>query len=291
VKENAAMDALALLCNLHADGPLTLQRLRRTGLETLESLLELDADELADRIGWEERLSERFLREAWCLSERLEEGLLDREDGESDQSELEASGYQDAGADDQDDADEAESLDHAAAEPEVERVLGAWRDLDEEDPPPPAELPPAQEGYLLPAGRAGGTRGALASSGTPAAPGAATGGLEELPEIDDALRARMVALGITSLDALAGARDLDLARGLELGYTRVARLQFLARRSLAARPARPEPRRPAPPRAEPRFAAPRPEAPEPERSGPRFAAHAADEPTPFDSPAGPFALE
>ncbi len=32
------MDTLALLCNLHADGPATLQRLRRAGCESLAAL-------------------------------------------------------------------------------------------------------------------------------------------------------------------------------------------------------------------------------------------------------------
>jgi len=67
------MDALALLCNLHADGPFTLQRLRRSGCESLDVLLELPALQLSTHLDGSERTAERFLREAQLLAERLED--------------------------------------------------------------------------------------------------------------------------------------------------------------------------------------------------------------------------
>src|SRR5262245_17448921 len=67
------MDTLALLCNLHADGPATLQRLRRAGCESLAALRRLDAAGLAERLEWNLRTAERFLREARLLGERVEQ--------------------------------------------------------------------------------------------------------------------------------------------------------------------------------------------------------------------------
>lgn len=72
------MDPLALLCNLHGDGPSTLNRLRRAGHENLRGLEEGEPAELASLLGWEEPRLQRFLREARQLSVRLGEGILDQ---------------------------------------------------------------------------------------------------------------------------------------------------------------------------------------------------------------------
>ncbi len=71
------MDPLALLCNLHGDGPATLHRLRRSGCDTLAGLGGRPPSELAPVLGWEEARAQRFLREADHLSQRLGENLLD----------------------------------------------------------------------------------------------------------------------------------------------------------------------------------------------------------------------
>ena len=42
------MDAMALLCTLHADGPTTLRRLREAGCDSIERVLRLDPDRLAN---------------------------------------------------------------------------------------------------------------------------------------------------------------------------------------------------------------------------------------------------
>ena len=48
------MDPLALLCNLHADGPDALARLRRAGFDSLAALLERDVETLVGELGWDE---------------------------------------------------------------------------------------------------------------------------------------------------------------------------------------------------------------------------------------------
>jgi hypothetical protein len=78
------MDPLALLSNLHGDGPSTLQRLRRYGCDTLAGLLASPPGELAPILGWEPARTERFLREAEVLARRLGDGLLDVEEDASE---------------------------------------------------------------------------------------------------------------------------------------------------------------------------------------------------------------
>jgi hypothetical protein len=216
------MDTLALLCNLHADGPATLQRLRRSGCETLVALGRIEPAELALRLEWTERAAERFLREAALLAERveldeetageseepefeLESALVEELDGESDESEHE-----------EDAADELEEPASAAAsvappEPErVEALLGAWRELDRVAPP----TDPAD--FVIP-------RPAPAPDRTLA---------DASAELPGAPLARLAQLGIHTLRELAGASTLELARALPAGYTRVKHYQFLAERAL-----------------------------------------------------------
>ncbi|MEW6073656.1 MAG: helix-hairpin-helix domain-containing protein [Planctomycetota bacterium] len=71
------MDALALLCNLHADGPTTLHRLRVAGFDSLDDVARWDPGELATLLGWSEKTAGRFRREARLLAERLEEADRD----------------------------------------------------------------------------------------------------------------------------------------------------------------------------------------------------------------------
>lgn len=70
------MNALALLCNLHADGPRTLQRLRRVGCESLAELVDRTAIEVSEALETDREFAERFQREAAHLLERVEGGLL-----------------------------------------------------------------------------------------------------------------------------------------------------------------------------------------------------------------------
>ena len=60
------MDALSLLCTLHADGPATLQRLRGLGCGGLGAFLAMDADDLAEALGLEAAVARRLLREGRC---------------------------------------------------------------------------------------------------------------------------------------------------------------------------------------------------------------------------------
>ena len=74
------MDALALLCTLHADGPTTLKRLRAAGCPSLEALLGFEAEELARLIDLPAARSRRLKREARLLAERICGDLLQPEE-------------------------------------------------------------------------------------------------------------------------------------------------------------------------------------------------------------------
>jgi len=73
------MDGLALLCNLHADGPVSLRRLRRSGVRTLRELARVQEDSLASILQASPRLVRRLVHEALQLDERLGERPLEPE--------------------------------------------------------------------------------------------------------------------------------------------------------------------------------------------------------------------
>lgn len=232
------MDTLALLCNLHADGPATLQRLRRAGCETLAALRRLDAGQLSQELDWNERAAERFLREAALLCERLEDDEADAEELEDPEFELESELVAELDGEDAESEDEVEAEveaeeDEAEAEPEleeagyappverVEAVLGAWRELDRVAPPEePGE-------FVIP---------------RPAPPPDRSLAEVELEGLSPRMVARLRELGVHTLRELLAARELELSRALPLGFTRLKHLQFLAMRELeqlANRPAEP----------------------------------------------------
>ncbi len=66
------MNAMALLCNLHAAGPVTLRRLRCAGLHSIAQLEDVSEEELAKIMNGPVSLARRFVREAHQLSGRLE---------------------------------------------------------------------------------------------------------------------------------------------------------------------------------------------------------------------------
>lgn len=220
------MDTLALLCNLHAEGPATLQRLRRSGCESLAGLLPLSATDLAGLLDWPAQRAERFLREAALLFERLDESPHSRPELEEDESDTSAEleELDDAEDEDEDESEEEEELeteeeleeaaeDAAGFAPPSERVaavLGAWRELDRVAPPSePTD-------YVVPR--------------PPPAPDRRLA--ESRLELEPALLARLAGHGVLTLRQLVSAEDASLARALGIGFTRLKHLQFLAAREL-----------------------------------------------------------
>lgn len=229
------MDTLALLCNLHADGPATLLRLRRSGCESLGALRRLDSARLAQTLAWSERAAERFLREATLLHERvdgggvegevepaleeteiganleeepaLEDTLLEELDGEAAESEAESE--EPLAAEHEEDPGQAPA---APAAPErLQAVLGAWRELDRVAPPGDPEA------FLIP---------------RPPAPPDLELDRAGLGALTPALASRLAQLEVRTVRQLLAARDLELARALPLPYTRLLHLRHQAERAL-----------------------------------------------------------
>src|SRR5258705_4438939 len=72
------MDAMALLCMLHADGPATLRNLRQAGCSSLESVETMEEERLSKLLGSPPASARRFAREARHPREGPRAGVLGR---------------------------------------------------------------------------------------------------------------------------------------------------------------------------------------------------------------------
>lgn len=216
------MDALALLCTLHADGPATLQRLRAAGCGDLQAIQGLGAAGLGDTLGVPAAAARRLLREARHLAQRLEADLLDREEGARALTEFTGLtgrrpaqaahparctlGPQEADA--QPLAQGPPARDRAGQEQALlARVLESWRNLEQEegavgvlDPMNCPEQPPV------------------------AARDEARAGALRLEDLDAGIAAVLAASGVHSPAQLLRSDLLELARASGIAYTRLRRV-------------------------------------------------------------------
>jgi hypothetical protein len=210
------MDGMALLCNLHADGPETLRSLRAEGCSSLQELDGFGVDRLVAVLGLTPAAARRFLREGRLLLERLNGQGEGEEEGRPTFAQPLALAAAPAGA-----------L-PVGEQALLRRVLERWSELDagpaSRSAPRPAEPEPEAEAE---------------EPGERLAPG-------RLELLDAGLCAALARAGITSLEALASLRPDRIAELCGIPFTRARRLQFSARRALEADllPARaPVPRR------------------------------------------------
>ena len=209
------MDALALLCNLHGDGPATLAGLRELGVRELIDLEELDEEALAGILGGAAPASERFLREARLLHERLAGPLIEPASGPASapsrhEAPTPVATPEPASEPAKDLVPRPPGADRTPLPPEtspagdqdpvVQAVLGLWNHLDRPEP-------------------------AVVSPGC------------TLAESDlDALRPDEVVLlaqaGIRTLDELAACDPLAISGQVEIPYTHLSHLRFLAKKRL-----------------------------------------------------------
>jgi predicted RecB family nuclease len=68
------MDTLALLCNLHAEGPATLRKLRELGCSTIDELARLPQATLARVLAARPDAAQRFVDEGRLLAQRFAPG-------------------------------------------------------------------------------------------------------------------------------------------------------------------------------------------------------------------------
>jgi len=220
------MEALALLCTLHADGPATLRRLHRAGCHSLDRLEAYAPEELAQILELPASVARRLGREARSLAERLDVGGS----GAGVERELVAFGLGD-----REEAPEIASPERTA---EVPGPLPSGSPLDRRDR---AVLASVLERWQGDAGER--ERPAAREAARPRLRAGVIDGL------DEELALRLAGQGIVDLAGLAAADGTRLAGALGLAYARVRRLQFLAGR---AAPAGGSPAAPVAPRPEPR---------------------------------------
>lgn len=185
------MDAMALLCTLHAEGPATLRKLRESGYRSLADVQSAEADAIGQIMDISAAAARRFLREADALAQRVEE---------EEPSEFGAGLATDASV-----GHEELSLLSQRDRNLVDRVLTRWREEESEETQPVTDVTPHRSVQTLLAG--------------------SIDGLTQ--EQCDAL----ARCEIDSLAALASAEAMDLAQQSGLGFSTIRRLQFLAARA------------------------------------------------------------
>ena len=233
------MDALALLCNLHADGPTTLHHLRGGGCDSITDVANCDTGDLERVLGWNAKTARRFQREARILAGRLGgetlEAVADEEEGGDPPrttgfleeigpvpaASRNGGGAEAVGRDRGGPVGSADLEFAAGASPgpaalsdsQGRRAMAAAdaADLDEEDYEDecvdPADL--AYEGLLA----------------LPLSSAVCEG-------LTDNVIERLARAGVRSLGDLVDGEVLEIAGLIGIGYTRLARIRFLTRRHL-----------------------------------------------------------
>ncbi len=235
------MDAMALLCTLHADGPATLKRLRQAGCDSIGAVGRLDADRLADLLDTTPAAARRFLREAAHLSERLDAGFFEREErdaGERAQRETSIEARDTTPAPPS--ARERSSPLGYRDQRIVAQVLEAWRKQDTNDGSEPSNASASASHETRPNGE-NGRSPAIASDRREIAASDDSSALERAVSVDlapgsvDGLDSdtclRLRAAGIHTIESLSSADALSLSRDIGIGYMRLSRLCALARRA------------------------------------------------------------
>ena len=226
------MEALALLCTLHADGPATLKRLRRAGCGTLQQLEQFEPEQLANLLEIPAAVARRLLKESRHLSERM--GPTGLGDGEESAEGLPDPTPEAAGTGALDGKDLAllgQVLDRWAEDSDtgerdqVESVLGealypaleATMDLLSRESPEPKPLPRPDDSSLAP---------------RPAArvDGVVDGMLEgQIEGLDQDTVLALQAAGIDSLTLLQEVNAAQVATLSGIAFAQIKRLQYLAR--------------------------------------------------------------
>jgi len=231
------MEALALLCTLHADGPATLRRLRRAGCGSLEQLEAYEPEHLASLLEVAPAVARRLGKEARVLAGRLDPVFEDREEGgEQDAAPLsppaqiapvvtpEGSALSSPAAETQDPSGDQSGEVGGHLDLRDRKILGAVLDRWGATTPDEVPLEESASPETIPS-----TPSAPEISQAPESQGWVAGCVDGL---DEATAARLTDLGIEGFEALAEEQTLSLAQDLGLPFAQVRRLQFLARQAV-----------------------------------------------------------
>jgi len=210
-------DGMALLCNLHAGGPVTLRRLRRAGIRTLEDVGAAGEEELARVMNGPASLARRFAREAALLAERQGEDVLDPEDGPllaAERLQRPLRTYE------------------LVPAPRGGPPAPVPREVARRVEPPPTRRPePQPEPALAPRPEPPSAPPPEPGRGLPGATLLAPGLIEGLRPSTCQL---LVGQGVRTLEALIASTSLGLARRVGLSFPRLLELSFAARRLVRA---------------------------------------------------------
>jgi len=206
------MDAMALLCNMHADGPATIKVLRRACFSSLPDVMRARPERLADLLGVSPAYARRFVREARLLGERMGENALDIEEC----VDIDAAAPIDEHAPSDAPRGDATSSPAAAA-------FRAPRDCSADLVRPEREtrITHARETGTLAHERAC----APSIAGT-------TLRADLIDGLDASLCARLASYDVSTLEALVDAPGMKLAKRLGVPLTELMDLQLLAQRAL-----------------------------------------------------------
>lgn len=191
------MDGLALLCALHADGPQSLRKLRRSGCPSLESVASFDVERLAELLASTPNAAQRFQREAQHLLVRL---------GPT------SSGRDTAGT--LLDTEESAAPEPLAAPKPYDAALARWRELDALEDAGSVAEPIVEE------------------SSAPSHHASPRTSLSVLQDLADESRDALLAIGIVDIEGLASCDALELSQATGLDYSNAVRWRALARRAL-----------------------------------------------------------
>jgi hypothetical protein len=228
------MDALALLCTLHADGPSTLQRLKAAGCHSLADLARLSDERLVELVESTPAAARRFRREARHLAERAGADWLEREEGSEESLPLAAQTAS---------AEQPQTMHLPPRERSIlDKVLAQWREADAREPLPATaeEEPMSVEGLVLES-----LESTESCSGTPLEAGCVEG-------LDEQVLAALANCGVDTLEAFEAAELDQLALHSGVGYSRLDRVRRLLYRAEflpVGTPASSEPERMIVPRA------------------------------------------
>ena len=232
------MDTLALLCTLHADGPATLGRLRRAGCQSLSDLQAMQPDSLAELLQVPPAMARRLTREARLLHTGTTDLELDEEEAPDGMvvTQEENPGGVTTGASNLGDGDRR-LIDLAMARPPVETPQApaegyvpspharSFRRQDLETEAAPAVAPqvaPLPEAVQPPP----------EFVNPKPLPGAELIGAVD--GLDRVVASALVGAQVTTLKDLVEADPGPLARSTGINFSRIRRLQFLARREEAS---------------------------------------------------------
>ncbi len=251
------MDGLALLCNLHADGPLTLRRLRQSGIRSLADLEKAPRESLGGLLRSSDHQARRFLVEASLLKRRTDDEratsrpVASPSDGERPEQEttrpgvVEASGPMREAFDSVEPKPKAEPI--ARKRPAFELPPNARRPQGFDTGPavaepvarasyvpvqiPPdrsADKPPAPSATRAPREEPGGIVEELQEQGTLLRSG-------QIPGLDSVVLEKLIAQGVRTYRSLVELASLALARRAGIPFTKLLDLRYHAGRFLAVR--------------------------------------------------------